>query len=189
MLDALITIKTKVHSRDIQLSTYPHEGSKVIVHGILKDLRHTKIFDITGKILEPGVIHHMDVKFLVSSNPLTIEVAEAKMIHVPMDECHTTLDTIKQLNGIQIKSGFSKKIRDIMGGKKGCTHLCQLINAMSQEIVQGWLTQKNRKQSPAPKDLASFKEKAYLIDSCRMWTKDGPKIKRLKEEMAKRKPV
>ncbi len=72
-----------------------------------------------------------------------------------------------------------------MGGKKGCTHLCQLINTMSQEIVQGWLTQKSRKKSPAPKDLESFKEKAYLIDSCRMWTKNGPKIKRLKAEMAK----
>ncbi len=185
MLENLIKNKTKVHSRDIQLATYPHEDSTIIVHGILKDLRLKKIFDVTGKMLEPGVIHHMDVKLLVSSNPLTIEVAEIVMIHVPMDECRNTLDTIKQLHGIKIKSGFSKKIREIMGGNKGCTHLCQLINTMSQEIVQGWLTQKSRKKSPALENLENFKEKAYLIDSCRMWTKDGPKIKQLKAEMAK----
>jgi len=186
MLDTLILNKTKVHTRDIQLATYSHENSKIIVHGILKDLRHIKIFDITGKILEPGVIHHMDVKLLVHANPLTIEAAEATMLHVPMEECHSTLDTINQLIGIQIKSGFSKKIRMIMGGKRGCTHLCQLINTMSQEIVQGWLTQKNKERISIPTNLDKFKEKAYLIDSCQMWTQDGPKMRRLKEEIKKR---
>lgn len=186
MLKKLINNKTKLHTRDIQLATYPHEDSTVIVHGVLKDLRHVNIFDITGKMLEPGVIHHMDVKLLIHSNPLTIEAAEAKMLHVPMDECHDTLDTIDQLIGVQIKSGFSKKIRTIMGGNRGCTHLCQLINTMSQEIVQGWLTHKSRKKFPAPKDMDSFKEKAYLIDSCRLWTKDGPKINQLKKKMGKK---
>jgi hypothetical protein len=181
MLDKIIENKPKIHSRDIKLETYSHTDSRVIIHGVLKDERYIKIFDITGKVLEPGIVHHLDVKLLVKPAPLIIEYAQAQMIKVPMSECSATLDTIEKLKGLEIKSGFSKTIRDIMGGKKGCAHLCQLIIVMSQEIVQGWLTHKRKNSSPVPKDLDSFAEKKFIIDSCRMWTNNGPKIKTLEQ--------
>ncbi|WP_457552978.1 DUF2889 domain-containing protein [Desulfobacula sp.] len=189
MLNNLIEKKTKIHTRDIQLATYPHTDSQVIVHGVLKDRRYIKVFDVTGDIKEPGIIHHMDVKLLIKSDPLRIEDAQAKMIHVPMPECTATLDTVEQLKGLEIKSGFSKNIRIIMGGEKGCTHLCQLIIAMGQEIVHGWLTQKRKDESPVPKDLESFSEKKFLIDSCRLWTREGVKMKHLEQAIKTRSSV
>ncbi len=181
MLSKIIENKPKVHTRDIHLATYSHTDSQVIVHGILKDRRYIKVFDVTGDIKEPGIIHHIDVKLLIKSDPLRIEDIQAQMIHVPMSECHTTLDTIESLKGLEIKSGFSKTIRSIAGGKNGCTHLSQLIVAMGQEIVHGWLTHNRKNKSPVPKDLDSFKEKKFLIDSCRMWAEQGPKIKNLEQ--------
>ncbi|MDC3237346.1 DUF2889 domain-containing protein [bacterium] len=181
MLNKIPDNKLKIHTRDISLATYPHTDSSVIVHGVLKDKRYKKIFDITGDILEPGVVHHLDVKLLIKPDPLTIEDAQAQMIKVPMPECSDTLDTVEELKGLEIRSGFSKTIRDIMGGKKGCAHLCQLIIVMSQEIVQGWLTQNRNEKSPIPKDLDSFVGKKFIIDSCRMWTNKGPKIKKLEQ--------
>jgi len=159
MLGEIVKNKAKIHTRDISLATYPHTDSSVIVHGVLKDKRYIKIFDINGDILEPGIVHHLDVKLLIKSDPLTIEDAQAQMIKVPMPECSDTLDTIEKLKGLEIRSGFSKTIRDIMGGKKGCAHLCQLIIVMSQEIVQGWLTHNRKEKIPVPKDLDSFAEK------------------------------
>ncbi len=181
MLNKIIENKIKIHTRDIRLATYAHTNSQVIVHGVLKDQRYIKVFDITGKVLEPGIIHHMDVKLLIKSNPLTIVDAQAQMIHVPMLECSTTLDTVEKLKGLEIKSGFSRKIRSIMGGNKGCTHLCQLIISMGQEIVHGWLTQKRKEKSQVPKSLENISEKNFLIDSCRLWTRQGPKIKSLEK--------
>ncbi len=186
MLNKIIENKPKIHTRDIRLATYPHTDSRVIVHGVLKDQRYIRVFDVTGAVVEPGIIHHMDVKLLIKPEPLMIEDAQAQMIHVPMPECTTTLDTIEKLKGLEIKSGFSKNIRDIMGGKKGCTHLCQLIIVMGQEIVHGWLTQKRKDKLPVPKDLDSFSEKDFLIDSCRLWTRQGPKIKSLEQAIKAR---
>jgi len=123
----------------------------------------------------------MDVKLLIKSDPLMIEDVQAQMIHIPMSECTTTLDTIEKLKGLKIKSGFSKNIRDIMGGTKGCTHLCQLIIVMGQEIVHGWLTQKGSSNPPVPKDLKNFSEKKFLIDSCRLWAREGAKMKHLEQ--------
>jgi len=181
MLDKIIADKTKIHTRNINLATYSHTDSSVIIHGVLKDERYVKIFDITGDVLEPGIVHHLDVKLLIKSDPLVIEDAKADMIKVPMSECNTTLDTIEKLKGLEIKSGFSKTIRNIMGGNKGCAHLCQLIIIMSQEIVQGWLTHKRKSLSPVPKNFNSFTEKKFIIDSCRMWKDNGPKVKKLEQ--------
>jgi len=186
LLDSILENKVKIHTRDIKLATYPHTNSRVIVHGVLKDRRYIKVFDVTGAVKEPGIIHHMDVKLMIKPDPLTIEDAKAVMIHVPMTECRTTLDTVEKLKGLEIKSGFSKNIRDIMGGKKGCTHLCQLIIVMGQEIVHGWLTHKRKDKTPVPKDLENFDDKKFLIDSCRLWSRNGAKMKQLEKALKAR---
>lgn len=181
MLNKIIENTPRIHSRDIRLATYPHTDAGVIIHGVLEDRRYIHVFDVTGTVKEPGVIHHMDVKLLIKSDPLRIAYAQAEMRHVPMPECRTTLDTLEKLKGLEIKSGFSKNIRAVMGGRKGCTHLCQLIIAMGQEIVHGWMTQKRKNKSPVPESLDHLTEKEFLIDSCRMWTRQGPKMKSLEK--------
>jgi hypothetical protein len=103
------------------------------------------------------------------------------MLHVPLPECRSTLDLVERLKGLEIKSGFSKNIHAIMGGKKGCTHLCQLIVTMGQEIVHGWLTHNGRNKSPVPERLDALSEKNFLINSCRMWTPKGPKMRALEK--------
>ena len=186
MLDELIKNREKLHTRNIQLTTYHHSDSKVIIHGILKDNLCTKAFDATGIVKNPGTLHHIDVKLLININPLTIEDAEAEMIHVPLPECHSTLDTVEKLKGLEVKAGFSKKIHAIMGGKRGCSHLCNLIIVMAQEIVQGSLVQKRKEKPPVPDDIDGLADKEFLINSCRIWTKDGPKIKALKQAIEER---
>ncbi|OQY51439.1 MAG: hypothetical protein B6230_04905 [Desulfobacteraceae bacterium 4572_89] len=184
-LENMIMIRQQIHTRDICLSTYPHTDSQVLVHGKLKDKRYIPIFDITGKLKNPGTIHNMSVTFLINSNPLTIIKAEAHMVTVPMPECRETLDRVALLEGVKIESGFSSQIQKIMGGNRGCTHLCGLVKAMGQEIVHGWLTQKRSEETPIPASLDEVKEKQFLIDSCRMWKKGGPKMQELAMAMGK----
>lgn len=186
-LDNIVKKQEKIHTRNIQLATYPHENNTIVVHGVLRDDRFIKVFDVTGDTKGPGIIHHMDVKLLIAPDPLRIELAGATMLKVPMPECKTTLDTIRQLEGMEIKSGFSGKLRNIMGGNKGCTHMCHLVTVMGQEIVHGWLTQKRKNHSPLPESIESLSESGFLIDSCRMWKKGGPKMALLAEAIKNRR--
>lgn len=185
MLKEMIKERSQIHTRNIQLATYPHEGSQVLVQGVLKDERLIPVFDVTGKARPPGTVHHMVVTLLIDPDPLTIVRAEAEMLTIPMDECPSTLDRVALLVGVQIKAGFSNQIRQIMGGNRGCTHLCNLVTAMGQEIFHGWLTQKRSQKSPLPLSLENIEEKAYLIDSCRIWKKGGPKIKEMRQAFEK----
>lgn len=188
MLRNLIKTRPEIHTRDIRLSTHAHAGQGILVHGVLKDQRCMKIIDVTGTLLEPGVIHHMEAVLFIQDNPLRIVDAEADMIHIPIPQCRTTLDTVEKLKGLEIKPGFSKNIRTLMGGKKGCTHLAQLILAMGQEIVQGWLCHKRDADSIKVKDLDPKDAQTYLMDSCRMWTKTGPKTIQLKTAIKQNRP-
>jgi hypothetical protein len=98
---------------------------------------------------------------------------------IPMTECRTTLDLVPLLQGMEIKPGFTRKLTEIMGGTRGCTHLATLTKAMAQEMVHGWLTEKRREPMPLPDNIKDIKEKGFLVDSCRMWRQDGPKIQAL----------
>ncbi len=181
MLADLITDRPKIHTRDIRMTTFPHENSQVIVAGELIDTRYIQIFDITGKVLEPGTIHHIRLFCRIAPDPLRILEAQADMPAIPMTDCRSTLDRVPLLEGLEIKPGFTRQVSEIMGGTRGCTHLATLTKAMGQEIVHGWLTEKRRDPAPLPDNLEDIKEKGFLVDSCRMWKQDGPKIQALKK--------
>lgn len=180
MLADLITDCPKIHTRDIRMTTFPHENGQVIVAGELIDTRYVKIFDITGHVKEPGTIHHIRLFCRLAPDPLRILEAQADMTTIPMAECRTTLDRVPLLTGLEIKPGFTRKVSQIMGGTKGCAHLTTLTKAMGQEMVHGWLTEKRREPTPVPDNLEDIKERGFLVDSCRMWKQDGPKIEALK---------
>jgi hypothetical protein len=179
MLSDHINQASRIHSRTIELATYPIENAQVIVHGVLKDYRYVRVFDAAGAIKEPGIVHHIEARLLISSNPLVIEEAEAEMVVVPIDECRQAIENIKHLIGEQVRSGFSKQVRSVVGGTRGCNHLSQLIVSMGQEIVSGWLTRKRRDRPTLPKNMESFQEKDYILDSCLMWSKEGPRYNNL----------
>jgi len=179
MLADLINNLSRIHTRNISMTTFPHEGGQVIVSGELHDIRYIPVFDITGQVREPGTIHHIRLFCRVAPDPLRIVTAEADMPCIPMDECRTTLDRVPLLEGLEIKPGFTRKVAGIMGGTRGCTHLATLTKAMAQEMVHGWLTQKRREPTTLPENIEDIKEKGFLVDSCRMWKKDGPKIQAL----------
>ncbi len=186
-LKELIKNKKKIHTRNIKLATFSVNASELVVHGALLDERFQKVFDITEKELSPGVIHHMEIYLLIHANPLRIAKAEAFMPHVPMSQCKETLDVIKNIEGLEIKAGFSKKIKDFMGSTKGCTHLTHLLTVMGQEIVHGWLTAKRKKKTKIPKSIDQITEKKFILNSCKLWTEDGPKIQAIKEAIEKKR--
>ena len=177
MLKDSIANHPVVHSREIRLSTFPHDADSIIVRGELLDTRHVPIVDVLGRAKSPGTVHHICVYLLVESGPLRIVRAEAEMHAVPSDQCRETLDVLEKVAGLEIRPGFSRNVRSLVGGTEGCTHLCTLVKAMGTEIVHGWMT-RTRNRSP-DRSIPPDAQKDYLVDSCRLWKKDGPKYREM----------
>lgn len=174
--------KSPLHQRSITVKSYPVEGFKVLVEGWLHDERLVPIYrHWDSKPREEGPVHGLCVRMLIGSYPLTILDAEAEMPTTPNSQCIAAQEGIKRIIGQQIRSGYSERIRDLIGGAAGCTHLTHLAVVMGPAALHGFWTLYAQNPRPAPKTFDEIEGLEYLINSCHLWTPDGPYISELKE--------
>jgi hypothetical protein len=173
-----------MHSRSLELKSYPLDEDRIIVEGWLKDERFKGGYGPDGQARKEGLIHHMGVRLLVGGMPPTILDAEAEMPHVPHELCYSTQDSIKKVIGLAIKSGFGEAVQKMIGGVEGCAHLAHLVMVMGQEAIHGYWTHKLATRPPAPRRFEEMEGLSYVINSCSLWREDGPLHREIKESLS-----
>jgi len=175
MIDMDKSDRQKIHARRIDIATYDGGSDSIIVEGVLTDERLSISYRSSGEALPPGTVHHMIIRMEVRGPDLVITDIAVEMPTVPMQECLETLDSLTPLKGLPIVSGFTNRVKDLVGGAKGCAHLVALITAMASAAVQGaWAAMTSK-----PGDPATFLPGAVqrIKDTCRVWRSDGPLVK------------
>ncbi|MFP4453274.1 MAG: DUF2889 domain-containing protein [Desulfobacterales bacterium] len=162
----------KAHTRVLEINTYEVEQGLAIVEGTLKDDCFVSRYLASGDQRPPGTIHHMIVRMKIRSPDMTIEEVEAEMPSIPRQECIETIDTLKPLEGMRIASGFTLKVKEMLGGPKSCAHMVSLVLAMAPAAVQGV----GAATSQRPLDLSAYAQRVmgFLTDTCWVWRKGGP---------------
>ena len=170
----------KLHTRNIEVTTYDYDGQRIIVEGFLKDDRFQKFHGMTGETFPRGVVHHMAIRLLVNCSNLLIEDVHVDLISVPRKVCRETIDCLSSIKGLTITKGFTAKVKKLAGGNKGCTHLVELIQAMAPAVFQGFAAQQSQKPTAFDSDQAK-KIIQYLTNTCHVWQEDGPYVEVLKK--------
>jgi hypothetical protein len=168
-------MKELVHNRGISIRTYDLGDHRILIEGGLLDHRYRPRPD---EVMEGGmVVHDMVIRLRVRGPGMLIEEAEAEMPHHPREECQTVLPWFRNLEGLRIDTGFSMKVKKIMGGTKGCAHLASLIIAMGPSAIQGyWAAYEVQEQRTSVDDQAVRK----LINTCYVWREDGLLVNELR---------
>lgn len=174
-----------VHERRMEFRTVALEGDRVVVEGWLKDDRYFPTYHLDGQICPPGKVHRICVRLLLGGDPLSILDAEAEMPFVPYDECSKTLDTVKQVVGLTITRGYGDRVLECLGGVKGCTHMVHLLVAMGNAALHGYWSHKLRTPRILPESVEEIPELDYVIDSCMLWRRGGPLVKRIQSSLRK----
>ena len=169
----------QIHNRNISISTYEYDDKNIAVEGELKENILIPIF-VSGKKRRPHTVHHMIIRILIGYSSLTIREIEVKMPGTPYEECQETSNSLDAIRGLKIASGFTSKVKKILGQRKRCLHLTNLLLAMVQAVMQGYWVYSARK--PKEKEVSSDMVDNYLIDSCWVWRKDGPLVNRLSQK-------
>ena len=172
----------KLHTRNIKVTTYDYDGQRIIVEGYLKDDRFQESHSFTGETFPSGTVHHMAIRLMVNCSNLLIEDIDVDLISVPREVCRETIDCLASIKGLTITKGFTAKVKKLAGGKKGCTHLVELILAMAPAAIQGFAAYQSRK----PVVFDSNREKMildFLLNTCRAWRDDGPFVEMLKKDL------
>jgi len=177
-----------VHQRRLEFKTYPLDDGRVVVEGWLRDDRLSAGFEWDGRPVDPGVIHWMVVRMLLSGWPLSIMDIEAEMPGVPHVLCPTTLDSLARLKGLTISSGYSQRVFGLIGGVEGCNHLTHLIIAMGPAALHGYWAYKACQPQPQPASLEEAPSLPLLLNSCRLWAADGPLVTEARRRLAAARP-
>ena len=169
--------KENIHTRNIKISTFESSQGGIIVEGELIDDRLKSGYSPTGEERPPQIVHHMKIRMWLDGQPLSIKEIEAEMPGIPHKECGETRKSLDRIKGMSIVTGFTMRIKDILGGVNGCAHLTSLLTSMAPAAIQGYWAHYSRK--PVDKDLSSDLMGQFLADTCWVWRKEGPLFKKL----------
>jgi hypothetical protein len=180
MIDLEKNSYKKIHTRQIEVSTYDFDQNILLVEGRLKDDRFNNIYRPTGETSPPGTVHHMIIQMKVRRPEFTVEDIDVEMPTVPQEECPDTRTSLEPVKGMRITSGFTVRVKELVGGVKGCAHLVALLTAMAPAAIQGgWAAMAQK-----PSDPAKYFERTMrvVINTCRVWRANGPFVKKYRDK-------
>jgi hypothetical protein len=158
-----------LHTRAVTCRGYQREDGLWDIEGHLED---TKSYAIPNKdrdgIPADEPIHGMWMRLTLDLDLVIHDIVVA-MEWQPKGACHNILDNFQKIKGLQIKPGFNAKVRELLGGIAGCTHLVELISPVATTAFQTMheaMYQRARSQPVIQRPL--------IIDTCHMWRADGP---------------
>ena len=172
-------MRERLHSRTMTIETFETGEETITVEGTLEDKRFysSRAFS-RDETVEPGFIHHLTVTMTLALPKLEIMNIEAAMPVIPHAECAEIRDAVKRLRHIVIKHGFTDEVQRRFGKTQGCIHMMNLILAMGSAAVQGMWSYYSRKKTDQQARTPDVDE-TMLLDSCWVWRKEGPFVKRL----------
>lgn len=104
----------KIHTRNIQISTYERDTENLIVEGILKDNLLISHYHTSGEKHPPNTVHHMVVRMLIGATAFKIEDIEVEMPVFPQKDCGETSKSLNKIIGMKIAPGFTEKVKNML---------------------------------------------------------------------------
>ena len=176
-------IRKLVHTRKVEINAYDLGENRVLVEGKLTDTRPSQ-----SSAREPGCelarIHDLTARIWVQGPDLTISAAEAEMGQIPREMCPEVLPSVQKLVGLRIITGFTQKVKDVIGDVKGCSHLTNLFLTLGPVAVQGYWAAYGRRAGARSLDNPAF---SRVLDSCHVWRRDGSYARSVIAAMEKEK--
>jgi len=171
-----------LHTRQIDLRFYKRKDGLYEVVGQFSDIKTYPFrLQLAEEDLPAGEpVHDMELRMVIDDD-LTIYDIKATMNATPFGVCREAQNTLAPLKGLRIAAGWNKKVREILGGTKSCTHLMELLGPMATTAFQG-LAPKRLEEIEHPDNEPLRKAK---VNSCYAYSEDRVVVARLWPNLAK----
>ncbi len=168
-----------IHDRNYSIKAYRESSTALRLRGQIHDEKPPGMY-IAGDP-DPMSVHLMVVDLVISFPSLEIVSAEVVMEVTPHRGCTSIEPDYSKLVGMSIARGFSRQLKDLFGGPRGCTHVGALLQAMAPVAVQSMWSMRARSmaESDTPVAIATTPEEraqsmAFNRNTCHIWSEDGP---------------
>jgi hypothetical protein len=164
-----------IHTRLIDCRGFRRADGLWDIDGRLTD---TKTYAFTNRWrgeLAPGEpVHDMRIRLTVDAN-MVVREAHAATEAAPFAVCPEVAPRLGVLVGECIGPGWSRTIRRLVGGNRGCTHLTELLGRMATAAFQTIMPLRAHEAEARGEPLPA-RPPERLVDSCHAWRVGGPVI-------------
>lgn len=160
--------RKRIHTRTFECHGYEREDGLWDIEGHLRDTKSFHWRRREGMIDLPAgePVHDMWIRLTIDLD-MTIHRAIAVTDASPYRGCGDITPNFAALEGRTIKRGWTKALRDVIGGVQGCTHMWELLGRIAAVAYQS--TGHARAQHrPLPPDRIP-----YQFMSCHMYTPES----------------
>jgi len=158
------------HTRDIRCQGYRRDDGLWDIEGCLIDTRSEAMETFGRGRIEPGEhLHEMWLRMTVDNNLMVVAI-EAKTVHAPYPACPNFPDRFHKLVGERIQPGWTAKVRILLGGRWGCTHLVELLGPLATTAVQTVYAWKGEVAGHLDDDVSPPQD---FVNSCHTLVADG----------------
>ncbi len=174
-----------LHVRSVECRGYARDDGLWDIEGSLKDVK-TYPFENRwrGLVLAGDPVHEMTVRLTIDDR-LNIKAAEAFTRNSPYEVCPSAAWAFRRLEGLRIKGGWMRDVKERYGRAQGCTHLLELlypIGTTAFQTVFAYREQRLRDQGLS--EAEAMRRKGPPVNSCYAFAEDGPVIQSLRDGTA-----
>jgi hypothetical protein len=163
-------VREEVHFRRIDMRGYRRSDGLYEVEGRVID-RKPDDFPHPGYggkgVLAGEMIHDMRVR-LVFDADLMVRDVETSTDRAPYPSCPEGGRLLQSIKGLRMVSGWSRAVRERLGGARSCTHLMEILIPMGTAAFQSLAPM--YMQRPERQDANG---RPLQIDSCYAYAADG----------------
>ncbi|MFQ5959219.1 MAG: DUF2889 domain-containing protein [Alphaproteobacteria bacterium] len=155
-----------LHDRTIECRGYRRADGLWDIEARLTDAK-TYPFTNThrGEIAPGEPLHDMWLR-LTLDDDFVIRAVEAATDAAPFGVCADITPRFAALEGLAIAPGWSRKVRGLVGGAKGCTHLLELLRPVATVAHQTiWSSRGKRKPGDAPRRRPGYINSCHALSS------------------------
>lgn len=171
-----------LHSRSYETKAY-RDGENLKIVGSVQDVKPPGAYIDDDP--EPLEIHHMQIVLSVEVATLTITDAVVEFRTYPNESCPSIVEHYENLVGLHVTRGFNRKIRELFGGPRACTHTTALLQAMAPVVIQSLWSLRMHKARGAGQDPFAQEDNEpggpeVNLNTCHVWAEDSEMIRKLR---------
>lgn len=180
-----------LHTRAYETRVYRLDDAHLLVRGGVVDEKPPGLF--IAEDAEPLWVHHMVVELKIEIASLTIVDADVQMHVHPNTLCPDITDHYQKLIGLTVARGFSRAVKDLFGGPRGCAHTTALLISMGPPVMQSlWSLSVSaaRTTKLSPDEVARHRDRSMAnnLNTCHIWDEEGAYVELIRKGEAREGP-
>ena len=161
-----------LHRRLIDMHGYRRADGLFDIEGHLEDTKTYPFGNLDRGTIEPGVpLHGMWLRLTVDED-LVIVACEAATDFSPYSICPQAAPNFAALEGVRIGPGFTRAVKERVGGVHGCTHLREMLAQMATVAFQTIYPVRRKKELEDP--AAAEAARNRMVGTCLAYAPDSP---------------